>query len=253
MAVVVLVRHGRTTANASGVLAGWLPGVDLDEVGAGQADGVGTRLRDVPVHRVVSSPLQRCRSTSDRLMAGLGAGPADVEVEEDLGEARYGAWTGRPLADLAKEDLWPTVQQQPSAVTFPSSPAYAHESMRTMQTRAVEAVRRLDAEVEATAGPGGVLVVVSHGDILKAVLADALGTPLDLFQRIVVDPASVSVIRYTAARPYVVRLNDTGTDALDLTALTTVAAAGSQDAAVGGGAGAGAVDPAEAPAQADGA
>lgn len=245
MAVVVLVRHGRTTANATGVLAGWAPDVELDETGQAQADAVGGRLRGTTVHRVVSSPLPRCRDTAARLVAGLDQGEqADggvpIEIEEDLGEARYGAWTGRPLAELAKEDLWPAVQDHPSSVTFPSSPVYAHESMRAMAARAVEAVRRLDREVSESAGGSGVLVVVSHGDVLKAVLADALGTPLDLFQRIVVDPASVSIVRYTGARPFVVRLNDTGTGPLDLSPLTAAAAGGS-DAAVGGGAGGGAL------------
>ncbi len=209
---VLLVRHGRTTANAGGVLAGWTPGVGLDETGLAQAQALGQRLEPLPLAAVVTSPLQRCRETTDAVLAlpGPPRSPRPApRVDERLGEARYGTWTGRALKDLAKEPLWRTVQAHPSAVTFPGPDG---ESMLGMQLRAVEAVRAHDALVAAEQGEDAVWMAVSHGDVLKAVLADALGMHLDAFQRIVVDPCSVSVVRYTPLRPFVLRMNDTGGD-----------------------------------------
>ena len=232
MATVILVRHGRTTANASGTLAGRLPGVRLDETGAAQAARAGERLTGVPLAAIVTSPLERCRQTAKALAAAHPA-PIRVTTERGITECDYGAWQGRPLKELAKEKLWALVQSQPSAAVFPEG-----ESMSAMQARAVAAVRRIDAAVEAEHGPGAVWAAVSHGDIIKSVLADALGMHLDLFQRLHVDPASVSAIRYTGARPYVLATNSLAGD------LSWVAPprAGrrsrrADDAVVGGGAG----------------
>lgn len=237
MATVILVRHGRTTANASGTLAGRTPGVKLDETGTAQAQRTAERLAVVPLTAVVTSPLERCRQTARILLKAQEGSPATA-TERGITECDYGAWQGRALRELAKEPLWKTVQSQPSAAVFPDG-----ESMVTMQSRSVSAVRRLDAAFEAEHGPGAVWVAVSHGDIIKSVLADALGMHLDLFQRIQVDPASVSIVRYTDARPYVLATN---THAGDLSWLrppakkgrTRKRAAGTgDDAAVGGGAG----------------
>ena len=229
MPTLLLVRHGRTTANTDGVLAGRLPGVDLDATGREQVAATGERLAVVPLVAVVSSPLERCRSTAAAILERQEGAPA-TPVEDDLTECGYGAWQGRPLAELAKEPLWATVQAHPSAVTVPEG-----ESMAAMQTRAVAAVRRHDAAVREEHGDGAVWAAVSHGDVIKAVLADALGMHLDLFQRLHVDPASVSIIRYGSGRPTVVASN---TSAGDLSWLR--AAPASEDAAVGGGAGPGA-------------
>ena len=226
MATVILVRHGRTTANASGLLAGRTPGVELDQVGRDQAAATADRLAAVPVVGVVSSPLERCRQTA-QIILDRQAGTPHTPVEEDITECDYGSWQGRTLEELAKEELWRTVQAQPSAVVFPGG-----ESMPAMQARSVAAIRRHDAAFEAEHGPGAVWVAVSHGDIIKSVLADALGMHLDLFQRIAVGPASVSVVTYGAHRPTV---HATNTDAGDLSWLAASAAA--QDAPVGGGAG----------------
>src|SRR3954452_10086556 len=209
---VLLVRHGRTTANASGTLAGWTPGVGLDEVGRAQAQTLAGRLATVPLAAVVTSPLQRCQETVAELVAVPGpqgaARPAPL-VDDRLGEGRYGDWTGRLLKELAKEPLWRVVQAHPSAVTFPGEHG---ESMLGMQLRAVEAVRAHDAAVAREHGEDAVWAAVSHGDVIKSVLADALGMHLDAFQRIVVDPCSVSVVRYTPLRPFALRVNDTGGD-----------------------------------------
>jgi probable phosphomutase (TIGR03848 family) len=233
MATLILVRHGRTTANAGGTLAGRLPGVRLDDTGEEQVRRIGERLAAVPVAALVSSPLERCKQTARAIAV---AHPATLRVASDKGlsECDYGDWQGRALKDLAKEPLWKTVQTQPSAAVFPGG-----ESMVTMQSRAVSAVRRHDAAVEAEHGPGAVWVAVSHGDIIKSILADALGMHLDLFQRIHVDPASVSIISYTSTRPYVLASN---THAGDLSWLTPKPGrkrrtSRKADAAVGGGAG----------------
>jgi probable phosphomutase (TIGR03848 family) len=212
VATVLLVRHGRSSANAGGILAGWTPGVSLDESGVAQAAALARRLAAVPLAALVTSPLQRCQETV-RALAAV-AGPKDAARPEPtnddrLGECRYGSWTGRSLKELAKDPLWRVVQAHPSAVTFPGD---AGESMLAMQHRAVEAVREHDARVTAEHGDEAIWVAVSHGDVIKAVLADALGMHLDQFQRLVVDPCSVSVVRYTPLRPFAVRINDTGGD-----------------------------------------
>jgi probable phosphomutase (TIGR03848 family) len=232
MTTVLLIRHGRTAANASGVLAGWTPGVHLDEAGAAQAAALGARLAPVPVSAVVTSPLERCRETAAALLAGRDG--AAEQVDDRLGECRYGDWTGRALKDLAKDPLWKVVQAHPSAATFPGPDG---ESMRAMQARAVESVRAWNARLGADA----TWVAVSHGDVIKAILADALGMHLDQFQRIQADPCSLAVIRYTELRPFVVRLNDTGGGVDGLLPPTRKRrgrkAAASSDAPVGGGAG----------------
>ena len=207
MTTVVLVRHGRTSANASGVLAGWTPGVDLDETGREQAGALGRRLAGVPLAAVLSSPLDRCQQTAAALVAPReGDLRVDVGTEERLGECRYGDWTGKELKKLAKDPLWQVVQAHPSAVHFPVSEHYESESLRDMQARAVDAVRDWNARL----GEEAVWVAVSHGDVIKAVVADALGVHLDQFQRIAVDPCSVTVVSYTPLRPFLVRLNDVG-------------------------------------------
>ena len=239
MATVLLVRHGRTAANTAGILAGWTPGIGLDDHGRAQAEAMAARIAaaGVEIRRVVSSPLQRCQETAAIVVATAADG-IPVEEDERLGEARYGSWTGRKLGELAKEDLWRVVQDQPSAVRFPDGDEYPGESMAQMQSRALDAVRSLDAEVEKAHGAHAVWVAVSHGDVIKAVLADAAGAHLDQFQRIQVDPASVSVVRYTARRPFLLRSNDNGGDLGGLKPPPEPPPeADGGDAAVGGGAG----------------
>ena len=226
MTTVILVRHGRTTANATGVLAGRTPGVRLDQVGHDQAVQTGLRLSTVPLVAVVSSPLDRCLETS-QLILDRQTGTLPTTLESDLTECDYGQWQGRALGELAKEKLWSVVQTQPSAAVFPGG-----ESLAAMQARSVAAIRRLDAAFEAEHGPGAVWVAVSHGDIIKSIVADALGMHLDLFQRINIGPASVSIVQYGTSRPTV---HATNTDAGDLSWLRS--AAPSADAPVGGGAG----------------
>jgi probable phosphomutase (TIGR03848 family) len=227
MATVILVRHGRTTANVDGVLAGRADGVRLDRIGCEQAARTAERLAVVPLVAVVSSPLERCGQTA-RMILDRQTDSAVALVEDGITECDYGDWQGRALGELAKEKLWSVVQTQPSAAEFPGG-----ESLAAMQARSVAAIRRHDAAFEAQHGPGAVWVAVSHGDIIKSILADALGMHLDLFQRITVAPASVSIVRYGARRPEVLATN---TDAGDLAWLRTSVPAA--DAPVGGGLGA---------------
>ena len=226
MAIVLLVRHGRTTANSAGILAGRSPGVLLDDTGHDQAARMGQRLADVPLVRVVTSPLERCRQTSQAIL-DRQENAVDLVVDEAITECDYGRWQGRELKELADEPLWSTVQTQPSAAVFPEG-----ESLAAMQARAVAAVRRIDAAVEAEHGPSAAWAAVSHGDIIKSVLADALGMHLDLFQRLHADPASVSIVRYGRQRPDVVCSNSS---AGELGWLRSVRE--TEDAPVGGGAG----------------
>ncbi|MFF2524289.1 histidine phosphatase family protein [Streptomyces liangshanensis] len=227
MATLILVRHGRSTANTAGVLAGWTPGIALDERGAAQAAALPGRLAGVPLAAVVSSPLQRCQETLRPLLDSRPEVP--VHSEDRIGECHYGDWSGRKLAELSDDPLMEVVQQHPSAAAFPGG-----ESMRAMQARAVEAVRDWNARVDKEHGEDAVYLMCSHGDIIKSLVADALGMHLDLFQRIHVDPCSVTVVRYTRLRPYVVRLGDTG----DLSGLAPRENTSGGTGVVGGGAGA---------------
>jgi probable phosphomutase (TIGR03848 family) len=191
---------------------------------------VGRRLSAVPLAAVVSSPLERCRQTAGAVLADRDL---ELQVDDRLGEARYGDWTGRPIKELAKEPLWKVVQQHPSAAVFPGAEG---EGLAQTQARAVAAVREWNLKL----GPDAVWLACSHGDVIKAVLADALGLHLDQFQRIVVDPASLSVVTYTDTRPFVVRVNDTGGDVSALIPPKKKRRgrrAASSDAVVGGGAG----------------
>ena len=234
MTTVLLIRHGRTTANASGVLAGRTPGIELDERGRAQAAALAGRLADVPLAAVVSSPLERTRQTAEALLADRVDTP--LHLDESLTECDYGHWSGRDLKTLAKEPLWKTVQAHPAAAVFPGG-----EAMAAMSARAVTAVRRWNEEL----GEHATYAIVSHGDVIKAIAADALGMHLDLFQRLQIDPCSVTVIRYTDTRPFMLRLNDTGGDVAGLIPpkrrprrTSARARAAEADAAVGGGAGA---------------
>jgi probable phosphomutase (TIGR03848 family) len=233
VATVLLLRHGRTAANAGGGLAGRSP-VGLDDIGRAQAAALRGRLRELPLAAVVTSPLPRCRET-----VALALPEHAAAVDDRLTECGYGDWQGRPLKELAADPLWPVIQHHPSAVTFPGEQG---ESMAAMAARAVAAVREWDAKVAAEHGDGAVWLACSHGDVIKAIVADALGVHLDLFQRLMVDPGSVSAIRYTPGRPFLLRFGDTG-ELRFAPPPAAADAADSSDAVVGGGAGVAPTDP----------
>jgi probable phosphomutase (TIGR03848 family) len=224
---VILLRHGRSTSNTAHVLAGRSEGVDLDDKGREQAAGLVERISELPIRAVVCSPLLRCRHTIEPLAEALGI---EASLDERLAEVDYGEWTGRKIGDLVKEPLWAVVQAHPSAAVFPGG-----EGLAQVQTRAVAAVREHDTRLAQQHGGDALWLACTHGDVIKAVVADALGLHLDGFQRVSADPASMSVIRYTPLRPFVLHVNHTGarlTSALTAAAPADDAAAG--DAVVGG-------------------
>ena len=224
MSTVVLLRHGMT-AMTGPVLAGGAPGLHLDDRGRAQAAAVAERLAPLPLAAVVSSPLDRCLDTAAAVVAGREA--TEVEVDERLGECRYGDWTGQPLSGLRRQRLWKVLEHHPSSAVFPGPEG---EPLAEVQRRAVAAVR----ETNARLGPDATWLACSHGDVIKAVLADALGMHLDLLHRLHAEPCSISVVRYTDLRPFVLRMNDVGGDVQDL--LPARRRSRRSTAAVGGGA-----------------
>ena len=203
---VILLRHGRSTSNTAGTLAGRSEGVDLDDKGREQAAGLIDRIGDLPIRAVISSPLLRCRRTVEPLAEALCLEPL---IDEELAEVDYGEWTGRKIGELTKEPLWRVVQAHPSAAVFPGG-----EGLAQVQARAVAAIRghdrRLALEHGGEQGGDALWVACTHGDVIKSVVADAYGMHLDGFQRITADPGSVTVIRYTPLRPFVLHVNHTG-------------------------------------------
>jgi probable phosphomutase (TIGR03848 family) len=229
---VLLVRHG-LTATTGHVLTGWTPGIPLDDRGRAQAAALAARLAPLRLDAIVSSPLERCQQTAAAIAAGRDG--QEVVTDDRVGECHYGDWTGRPLKKLATERLWRVVQAHPSAVTFPGPEG---ESMPDMQHRAVAAVRDWNARL----GQDATYLICSHGDVIKAIVADSLGMHLDQCQRIQADPCSLTVIRYTPLRPFLVRMNDRGGGVDDLMPHARGHGPGprgavTSDAAVGGGSG----------------
>jgi probable phosphomutase (TIGR03848 family) len=203
---VYLIRHGRSSANTSGVLAGRLPGVHLDATGETQVDQLGRQLSGVQLAAVVSSPLERTLATAQAILRHQkvrSSKPTAIHEDYNLIECGYGEWTGKSLTDLSKLSLWKDIQNHPSSVRFPGSDG---ESFIDMQARAVNAIRTWNSQLPTRSA----YAMISHGDVIKSILADALGMHLDHFQRINIDPGSVSVVRYTRARPYVLTMNAQG-------------------------------------------
>ena len=232
MTLVLLVRHG-LTAGTGTVLTGRTPGIPLDDRGREQAAALAARLAAVPLDAIITSPLERCRQTADAIASARNGHPLAVQEDERLAEVRYGDWTGKPLKRLAKEPLWRVVQAHPSGVRFPGEDG---ESLPDVQHRAVGAVREWNARL----GRDATYLICSHGDVIKSLIADSLGMHLDLFQRIQVDPCSLTAIRYTPFRPFLVRMNDTGGTVSGLVRpdrRPRRARHGDGDAVIGGGAG----------------
>jgi probable phosphomutase (TIGR03848 family) len=193
---VLFVRHGQTPTTGA-TLPGRAKGLHLADKGRDQADAVAARLAEMKrIDAVYASPLERTRETAAPIAKARGL---KVQVERGLLECEFGDWTGRKLKDLMKLPEWTTVQRYPSGFRFPNG-----ESFAEMQTRITDAVGRLVAR-----HPGGVVVAVSHADPIKAAVAAALGTHLDLFQRIVVSPCSVTAVAYGSSGPTVLTVNHT--------------------------------------------
>jgi probable phosphoglycerate mutase len=196
---VLLVRHGQTPTTGS-TLPGRARGLHLADTGVAQAEAAATRIAALKqVAAVYASPLERTRETAKPIAAARGL---KVQIERGLLECDFGDWTGAKLKDLMKRPEWQTVQRYPSGFRFPDG-----ESFAEMQTRTVGALDQLVAR-----HPGETIVAVSHADPIKAALAQALGTHLDLFQRIIVSPCSISAVLYGPTGPAVLAANSTGDD-----------------------------------------
>jgi probable phosphomutase (TIGR03848 family) len=195
--MIILVRHGQTPT--TGIkLPGRAKGLHLSDVGHAQAASVAERLDSLKnIHAIYSSPLERARETAQPLAKRR---KQRITIERGLLECDFGDWTGADLKDLYKKPEWPTVQSYPSGFRFPNG-----ESFSEMQTRIVSAL-----SVLRDRHPGEVVVAVSHADPIKAAVADALGTHLDLFQRISISTCSVTAIAYGTMGPHVLTVNDTG-------------------------------------------
>jgi probable phosphomutase (TIGR03848 family) len=201
MGTLLLIRHGRSSANAEGVLAGRLPGIVLDEVGRSSTEVLRSRLAQVPIVQAVVSPLERTKETAERIFGEK----IPVAFEDRLLECDYGDWQGLKLSEISTHELWPIVRDRPDEMIFPNG-----ESMTDMSARAVAAMRQWDEIITNEHGPGSIWAAVSHGDIIKAICADALGLPLRKFQSLMIEPASVSVVHYGEHGSSVSKLNETG-------------------------------------------
>lgn len=196
--MILLVRHGENDWVKKHRLAGWIPGVHLNENGRQQAQAAADRLAHLPIKAVYSSPVTRCMETAEYL-----ARPHQLQIVplEDVGEVRYGQWEGKKIKKLAKKPLWPIVQFFPSRLRFPEG-----EALREVQFRGIQALEKLSFQHQKD-----MIIVTSHADLIKLVLAHYLGIHLDLFQRMAIDPASVSVINLMSnGMVRVLRLNDDG-------------------------------------------
>jgi probable phosphoglycerate mutase len=201
--VILLVRHGQTPTTGK-ILPGRAAGLHLAEAGTSQAHRVAERIAELPrVDAIYASPLERARETAAPIAKAL---KQRVKIDKGLLECDFGDWTGAELGKLMKLPEWSTVQKAPSTFRFPNG-----ESFTEMQTRMVTALDKIRA-----AHPGGTVVCVSHADPIKAAVAHAMGTHLDLFQRIVIGTCSVSAIAYSSHGPIVLTVNSTGGSLADL-------------------------------------
>lgn len=196
MTVLLLVRHALTDVTGR-KLSGWTPGVHLNARGREQAEDLAERLAPLPIAALFSSPLERCRETAAPIASQKGL---KVQRRKDLGEVRYGDWTNRSLRQLMKTALWQTVQTNPAAARFPNG-----ESLLECQTRVAAEAGRIAAE-----HPDDMVALFSHGDPIRLLLAHFAGVHADHFQRILVSPASVSIVALGHGVPRIVRMNDTG-------------------------------------------
>lgn len=196
MTQILLVRHAVNDFVKTGKLAGWTPEVHLNDEGKAQAEALGKRLADVPIQQLYASPLERTMETAEAIRQHHQA--LQIVQNAEIGEVRYGDWEGMEIRALQSRKMWHVVQEYPSRAYFPNG-----ETMRGVQTRSVNEIERL-----ASQHPRELIVVVSHADVIKMVMAHFLGMHLDNFQRIVISPASISTLVLGYGRPYVATVND---------------------------------------------
>ena len=198
---LVLIRHAHSEANAAGILSGRLPNVHLTEKGLAQSENLAVRLGKFPVSNLRISPMERCFETiSPWINSILLPNNPKFEpiIDQELTEVDYGSWSGKKLAVLSRNKLWKIVQESPSRMYFPKG-----EGISQMQSRAMKSVHEA-----VSSKTKGAAVIVSHGDVIKSIIASALGMHLDEFQRVVIDPASISILDYSSTKPRVLLLND---------------------------------------------
>ncbi|MBM4423992.1 MAG: MSMEG_4193 family putative phosphomutase [Chloroflexi bacterium] len=194
MTDLLLIRHGENEYTRKGKLAGWTPDVHLNETGQAQANAVAERLAAAPIKAIYSSPLERAMETALPLAK---AKKIEIQPCDDVGEVRYGDWTGKSVKALSRTKLWAVVQKNPSSMEFPGG-----ETLRAVQSRAVDAM-----EAIARQYPKRAVAVFSHGDVIKLILAHYLGAPLDMFQRILIGTGSISHLRL-GSMPMVLKMNE---------------------------------------------
>lgn len=207
---LVLIRHAHSEANAAGVLSGRIPNIQLSDKGIKQAEALAVRLGTFPVAHMRISPMERCQATVQPWIDKnlLPSYPNFVPViDSQLTEVDYGKWSGRKLSVLSRNRLWKIVQDSPSRMYFPEG-----EGIAQMQTRAMQSVHEIVADTKKQ----DVSVLVSHGDVIKSIVASSLGMHLDEFQRIIIDPASISIIEFSSTKPRIVLLNDSRATVTDL-------------------------------------
>lgn len=200
MARLVFIRHAHSTANDAGILSGQLPGVSLSKKGEKQAQLLVERLGASEFDSIRVSPMQRCEETiAPWLNSGYSRGLKAYEIDESLIEVDYGSWSGRKLSSLSREKMWKVIQDRPSTVQFPEG-----ERIKAMQKRALSSVMQALGDKK-----NGTHLFVSHGDVLKALVASLMKIKLDDFQSLVIDPASVTVIDFDGTKSRLLAFNDT--------------------------------------------
>jgi len=194
--LLLLIRHG-TNDWVHGRLAGWTPGVHLNEEGRRQAAGLSLRLDDLPLAAIYSSPLERCVETAEAVAQPRGL---QLRLVEQLGEVRYGEWQGAELKELYTHELWPGVQFYPSGTRFPNGETLGEAQMRVVQ--ALDSLR--------TQHPKQIIAVFSHADLIKLAVAYYIGMHVDLFQRLTVNPCALTALAFERMGPRLLAFNDTG-------------------------------------------
>jgi probable phosphoglycerate mutase len=206
---VVLIRHAHSQANLAGILSGRRPNVHLSKEGLEQSKDLAKRLGDINPHQIRTSPMERCIETLNPWLKQSSPSkylkPLPI-IDEGLTEVDYGSWSGKKLSVLSRNKLWAVVQNTPSHMYFPNG-----EGIQQMQSRALHSVHSsIDFKAK------GALLIVSHGDVIKSIVASALGMHLDEFQRIIIDPASITVLEFSTTKPRILLLNDTRATVTDL-------------------------------------
>ena len=193
MTTLFFVRHG-VTSHTGNKLSGWMPGIHLNDEGRRQAEAAAAHLANTKFKAIYSSPIERCLETAEIIAARHKLEPV---TNDALGEVEYGTWTNRSLKSLMRTKLWTTVQRWPAAMRFPEG-----ETLRSVQARAVDYVEAIKAE-----HPKGTVCCVSHGDVIKLVFAHYLGVHIDLYQRIIIGPASISIVALAEYGPFILAMN----------------------------------------------